>query len=211
MVVADLVVLIDADARPAGTAARAEVHTDRTPLHLAFSCYLRDGAGRLLLTRRALAKRTWPGVWTNSFCGHPAPSEPLPYAVRRRAADELGLEVGEPSLVLPRFRYRAEMAGVVELELCPVLAVQVDRAQHLQPRSDEVADWTWEPWEAVVASLGRGREMSVWCREQVAQLESLGAPSTWPAASPDLLPPALRPPAVTAPVDNVGQLLDHWG
>ena len=80
-----------------------------------------------------------------------------------------------------------------------------------EPSFSTVADWTWEPWEAVVASLGRGREMSVWCREQVAQLESLGAPSTWPAASPDLLPPALRPPAVTAPVDNVGQLLDHWG
>jgi isopentenyl-diphosphate delta-isomerase len=206
-----MVVLVDDDGHALGTAPKATVHGARTPLHLGFSCYVFDADDNLLLTQRALDKRTFPGVWTNSFCGHPAPGEPLPYAVRRRAADELGLEVGEPSLVLPRFRYRAEMAGVVELELCPVLAVQVDRAQHLQPRSDEVADWTWEPWEAVVASLGRGREMSVWCREQVAQLESLGAPSTWPAASPDLLPPALRPPAVTAPVDNVGQLLDHWG
>ena len=207
----EMVVLVDDDGRALGTAPKATVHGAQTPLHLGFSCYVFDADDNLLLTQRALDKRTFPGVWTNSFCGHPAPGEPLPYAVRRRAADALGLEVGAPRLVLPRFRYRAEMAGVVELELCPVLAVQVDRGQPLQPRADEVADWSWEPWDAVVASLGRGRELSVWCREQVAQLEVLGPPSTWPGATPDLLPLALRPPTVAAPVDNVGQLLDHWG
>ena len=61
----ELVVLLDEEGRRIGTAAKSEIHHDSTPLHLAFSCYLFDGAGRVLLTRRALDKRAFPGVWTN--------------------------------------------------------------------------------------------------------------------------------------------------
>ena len=81
----ELVVLVDDEGRQVGTAAKASVHTAETPLHLGFSCYLFDDAGRVLLTRRALNKKTWPGVWTNSVCGHPAPDEEPEDAVRRRA------------------------------------------------------------------------------------------------------------------------------
>jgi isopentenyl-diphosphate delta-isomerase len=163
-------------------------------LHLAFSAYLFDPAGRLLVTRRALGKRTFPGVWTNSVCGHPAPGELLPDAVYRRAADELGLQVTALRLVLPRFAYRAEMDGIVELELCPVYAGWVDRDHRLDPAPDEVEDTEWVPWADFAADvIGGQRTVSTWCSEQVPQLLALGAdPRRWPTAEDRLLPPAAR-------------------
>lgn len=185
----ELIVLLDADGRATGTAPKAPSHHTDTPLHLAFSCYLTDPAGRVLITQRAHGKASFPSVWTNSCCGHPAPGESLREAVRRRVPDELGLEVEDLTLVLPEFRYRATAAdGVVENELCPV--VRARAAGELRLRPEEVADAEWRDWDACVA-LADHPSASPWFRSQMDHLVPLGAPADWPAASPSLLPPAI--------------------
>jgi len=181
------VVLLDEDGRATGTAEKAGVHHADTPLHLAFSCYLFNDAGQVLVTQRALTKRTFPGVWTTSCCGHPAASETLEDAVRRRVAQELGTELAGLTLLLPRFRYRAEHDGVVENEMCPVFVATVSGP--LQPDAAEVGDVSWEPWTDFRAGVLDGsREVSTWCREQVTQLPE--DPLTAPAASRNDLPRA---------------------
>jgi isopentenyl-diphosphate Delta-isomerase len=138
------VVLVDDAGRPTGTADKATVHGAATPLHLAFSCHLFNSRGEYLATRRALSKKTWPGVWTNSFCGHPGLGEDTADAVLRRAPQELGVEVAELQLVLPDFRYRAtDAAGTVENEICPVYVARL----HGDPAPDptEVTEWKWAP------------------------------------------------------------------
>ena len=187
------VVLLDERGEPIGVADKATVHDRHTPLHLAFSSYVFDPAGRLLLTRRALTKLTWPGVWTNSCCGHPAPGEPAGAAVIRRLRDELGLEVGAADLILPRFRYRAEMdSGVVENELCPVFRVVTGDSP--APAAAEVESVAWVDWLPFADAVVSGeREVSPWCRLQVGELLALGPdPLAWPVASSADLPPAAR-------------------
>ena len=191
---AELVVLVDDDGNAIGTAPKAEVHHESTPLHLAFSCYVFDADGRTLLSRRALHKATWPGVWSNSFCGHPGPGEDLANAVRRRAQQELGLILGSLQLALPAFRYEATMSnGVRENELCPVYVAAADSDAVADPA--EVAELKWVDWpvfrDAVLA--GR-RDVSPWCAQQVAALATVEeAPGRFTTASPSRLPTTARP------------------
>jgi isopentenyl-diphosphate delta-isomerase len=139
------VVLLGEDRQPVGTMDKALVHGPDTPLHLAFSVYVFGPDGRFLVTRRALGKRTWGGVWTNSCCGHPAPGEDVEAAARRRVGQELTLVPSSMRMVLPDFSYRAvSPEGVVEHEVCPVFVAEVDGDP--VPDEREVAQWRWVDW-----------------------------------------------------------------
>ncbi|XVV05180.1 isopentenyl-diphosphate Delta-isomerase [Actinosynnema sp. CA-248983] len=149
---------------------------------LAFSCYVFTPGGRLLLTMRGHAKRTWRGVWTNTCHGHPAPGEPVPEAVVRTLRAELGLTTPVPELVLPASRYRVVAeGGVAEDAVTPVYRVVTDARPTPDPL--EVGDFEWVDWADFVYAV-RTNEVSVppWCRLQVAELAALGDdPTQWPA------------------------------
>lgn len=169
---ADLVVLLDEDGRPAGTAPREGVHGADTPLHLAFSCWLFGADGRMLLTRRALGKRSWPGVWTNSFCGHPRPGEEVVQAVHRYGQLELGIDVVDVRDLVPDFRYRAvDASGVVENEICPVFTAWT--TDDVVPNPDEVAEHTWVEIDQLRTALDAAPwALSPWLREQATRLDA---------------------------------------
>jgi isopentenyl-diphosphate delta-isomerase len=167
----ELVVLVDDEGRELGTAPKASVHHEMTPLHLGFSCYVFDTDGRVLMTRRALNKKTWPGVWTNSFCGHPAPGESAEDAVHRRARQELGLSIDGLVCALPDYRYRAVAAdGTVENELCPVFCASASGP--VRPIPDEVMEHTWVPWPELRMAAGLRWAISPWAAEQIPLLEA---------------------------------------
>jgi len=172
----DLVVLLDDDHKPRGTASRSAVHSHYTPLHLAFSCYLFDADDRLLVTRRSLAKRSWPGVWTNSFCGHPRPQESLLDAIRRHGRSELGVDAHDIRPVLPQFSYRAvDAAGVVENEFCPVFVARAGGV--VEPHPDEVAELQW----VTVDDLRAAIKVAPWAVSPwlVAQTRALDEADAW--------------------------------
>jgi isopentenyl-diphosphate delta-isomerase len=169
----ELIVLVDEAGAAIGTMPKQLVHTGETPLHRAFSAYLFDDAGRLLVTRRAVDKATFPGMWTNSVCGHPAPGEDDAAAIARRAHFELGLGVAEVSPALPGYRYRAEFRGVVENEICPVYLGRFTGEP--VPDSTEVAAWELLEWAAFRRRQEtEGDAWSPWCREQARLIEAAG-------------------------------------
>lgn len=188
----ELVVLCDSSGAALGTEPKASVHSGHTPLHLAFSCYVFDRDGQLLVTRRAAGKPTWPSVRTNSCCGHPLPGESMNRAIQRRLRLELGVSASAVDLILPTFRYRATMTGtgIVENELCPVYRAVTDSTV-VVPNPAEVAQAWWQPWQDFVAALDPADPRSPWSEEQVAALDELGPdPLCWPVADDRLLPAA---------------------
>lgn len=172
----ELIVFVDEDGKPTGeTGPKLESHTANTKLHLAFSCYIfRKSDNKFLVTQRALSKKVWPGVWTNSVCGHPAPGEVIEDAIRRRAKFELGLDsLQDISVVLPNYRYATPpYNGIIENEFCPVYVAYVD--DEPKPNPEEVEAYKWLPWPEYVKMLTtESDKMSYWAKGQYEQLVTL--------------------------------------
>ncbi|MCY7287701.1 MAG: isopentenyl-diphosphate Delta-isomerase [Cryobacterium sp.] len=174
-VLEELVVLLDESGREIGTAPKVGVHDTDTALHLAFSCHVLNPAGEVLVTRRALSKKTWPGVWTNSFCGHPLPGEGFQAAIERRAFFELGLLIGNLTVTLPDFRYRAvDSSGIVENEICPVYLARTTADP--VPNPDEVMEFAWVEPAALQRSVRDAPwAFSPWLGLQLVELTGFDA------------------------------------
>jgi isopentenyl-diphosphate delta-isomerase len=132
----DRVILVDENDDEIGACDKAMAH-ERSRLHRAFSIFLVDRQGRILLQRRSLEKYHSGGLWANSCCGHPRPREDTLSAATRRLREELGIA----SALERRFvaRYRAQVgAGMEENEIAHVYFGAL--AAHPQPNPSEVMD-----------------------------------------------------------------------
>lgn len=170
------VVLVDGENKPLGLAEKATVHRLETPLHRGFSCFLFRSNGDLILQQRAFSKVTWPGVWSNTCCGHPMLDETGEKAVKRRLEYELGIDknvMPEVWCALPNFRYQAVHDGIMEHELCPVYVGCYDGVFELNPDEVEsIQEVSWEGLVKALESLGDTTwdHLSVWCREEILLL-----------------------------------------
>lgn len=136
---AEQLILVDERNRAVGRGEKWAVHREGR-LHRAFSIFLVDEKGRVLLQRRSAAKYHSAGLWANSCCGHPRPGERTLAAARRRLREELGasarLRYGFSA------RYRTELPnGLVENELVYVYFGRLEGAITLNPA--EVSEVAW--------------------------------------------------------------------
>src|SRR5687768_17165134 len=116
------VILVDEWNREVGADEKLRAH-ESGALHRAFSVFVFDAAGRLLLQRRARSKYHSGGLWSNTACGHPRPGEGTDEAARRRLREEMGFECGLREAFV--FTYRAELeGGLVEHEFDQVFVGQ---------------------------------------------------------------------------------------
>ena len=167
----DYVVLVDRQNKVLGTAPKLATHNANTPLHRAFSLFLFNSKGELLLQQRGSKKKTWPLVWSNSVCGHPMLNESNKDAVTRRLEFELGIELEKIYEILPNFSYRAEMNGIVENELCPVFVAFADGKPI--PNTDEIENIRWIKWQDFMKEIKeKPGTYSVWFEEEAKLLEN---------------------------------------
>lgn len=157
----DHVVLVDADDTPIGTMDKLEAHRQGL-LHRAFSVFVLDTAGRVLLQRRALAKYHSGGLWTNTCCSHPRPGEEVRAAAARRLREEMGIPCALREVF--RFTYRADVgSGLIEHEFDHVFLGHTDNTP--QPDPAEVMDTRWATPQAITAELAAHPErFTAWFR-----------------------------------------------
>lgn len=146
---AEQVVLVNRDGARLGVAPKLDAH-ERGALHRAVSVMVFDGAGCVLLQRRALDKYHSGGLWSNACCGHPRPGEFSLNAARRRLREEMGLAT--PLARAFTFCYHEELSGgLTEHEIDHVF-VGIGTEDPV-PDDREVADWAWVPLEMLETDL----------------------------------------------------------
>lgn len=133
-------ILVDAADREIGHASKADAHAGKGILHRAFSLFVFNSAGELLLQQRAAGKPLWPGYWANTCCSHPRGGEDMDTATQRRLSEELGFTC--PVEFVYKFQYHAEYreAGS-ETELCWVYVGTSDAP--VQVNDTEIAAWRY--------------------------------------------------------------------
>lgn len=162
MSVSDSVIVVDAEDREIGVADKLAAHAEGV-MHRAFSVFLFDGQGRLLLQRRAPTKYHSGGLWSNTCCSHPRPGESVVDAAARRMPEELGIRADLRQAF--SFIYRADFEnGLIEHELDHVL---IGRSETVEPTPDprEVDAWKWATTEQVRSDLAFDpHRFTVWFR-----------------------------------------------
>lgn len=125
-------ILVDTDDNETGTLSKARCHDGDGVLHRAFSVFLFNSNGELLLQQRAAGKRLWPMFWSNSCCSHPRRGEGINQAASRRLLDEL--QTGGELEFVYRFVYQARFGELgAEHESCHVFLGRADT----EPRANE--------------------------------------------------------------------------
>ncbi|HLZ89421.1 MAG TPA: isopentenyl-diphosphate Delta-isomerase [Puia sp.] len=144
------VILVNQEDTPLGTMEKMEAHR-KALLHRAFSVFIFNSRGEMLLQRRAPGKYHSPGLWTNACCSHPRPGEETRAAACRRLREELGFTTELEKLF--DFTYRSEFDnGLTEFEFDHVFVGHYDK-EDIRPNAAEVSDYGYRSLEEIKEGL----------------------------------------------------------
>lgn len=164
----EALILVDENDQPIGSASKGDCHDGDGILHRAFSLFIFNVRGELLLQQRAAGKRLWGGYWSNSCCSHPRVGEDMDEAVHRRLAQELGMQANLDYVY--KFQYQAHFgAAGSEHELC---WVYVGRAtSEVRANRTEIADFRYiSPADLDQALASEPEDFTPWFRMEWQRL-----------------------------------------
>ena len=146
----DLLILVDSDDQEIGLMDKTLCHEDQGKLHRAFSIFLFNRSGEVLIQQRATSKLLWGDFWSNTCCSHPRAGESIDSAASRRIEEELGIQA-ELSFIY-KFEYQARFnEQLSENELCSVYFGHFDGEP--TPNPNEVQSWKWISRESLTKEL----------------------------------------------------------
>jgi len=147
---AEELILVDGDDNEIGFLPKADCHDGAGILHRAFSLFLFNDNGELLLQQRSESKRLWPGFWSNSCCSHPRRGESMQVATQRRLLDELN--IASSLEFIYKFSYEAGFGDLgSENELCHVYLGKV--GESVRANDHEIAAIRYVSVDALAAEL----------------------------------------------------------
>jgi isopentenyl-diphosphate delta-isomerase len=169
-------ILVDANDQVVGYGAKGAIHRDGGQRHRAFSVFLFDDSGCMLVHRRSHHKPLWPGFWTNSCCSHPRRGESLDESVQRRVREELGCEFRAIEHAFA-FEYHAEDRDATgerrgsEHELCHVFLARIDPRTRIRVHELEIAEYQWLTADQIDALVRDVPEtLTPWFRQEWSAL-----------------------------------------
>ena len=143
------VILVDTNDVPLGTMPKMEAH-EKAILHRAFSVFILNKDGQLMLQQRALSKYHSPGLWTNTCCSHQRLGETNIEAGTRRLQEEMGFKT--PLKELFSFVYKATLDnGLTEHEFDHVILGYYDSEPIIN--HEEVTNWKWMNLEEIIKEI----------------------------------------------------------
>ncbi len=161
-------ILVDESDNELGSLNKQECHDGEGILHRAFSLFVFNTDGELLLQKRSAEKRLWPLFWSNSCCSHPRKGESMELATRRRLQEELGIDAALEFVY--KFSYRAQFAELgSENEMCSVYLGKTDQTPIAN--SSEIADVRFLVREALQNELQKNpEEFTPWFKMEWGRL-----------------------------------------
>lgn len=169
------VILVDEHDRPVGMAEKLAAHQDGGRLHRAFSVFVFNDAGELLLQKRAAEKYHFGGLWSNTCCGHPRPGEPTRFAARRRLGEEFGFKTELRELGSFTYRAQDSTSGLAENEIVHVFAGRFNGNPN--PVPTEIETWKWMTPAALRGDIGsQPDDFTPWLSLALAKIDEGSAP-----------------------------------
>ena len=163
----EYVVLVDANDNPIGLMEKMEAHI-KAELHRAFSIFIFNTKGEMLLQQRAFSKYHTPGLWTNTCCSHPRHEETLEQATARRLQEEMGMKCELKEVF--HFTYKADVTqGLMEHEIDHVFVGTTDVVPEINP--DEVESYTYDTMENIRMDIEKNpQDYTPWFKIAFAEL-----------------------------------------
>lgn len=161
------VILVNSNDEPIGLEEKLKAHQDGK-LHRAFSIFVINSKGELLLQQRAKTKYHSSGLWANTCCSHPRPNENLGDAVHRRLKEEMGFDCELKEAF--SFIYRAKLdKGLIEHEYDHIFTGRFDGVP--KPNKDEVDSWKWIAIKDLLADMKKNPSNYVyWLRISIERV-----------------------------------------